>query len=139
MRPFDTRCSFRIVASVGHTVVESERGVVPHAMTARGEAGQDRGMGRERHRHVRERARVSNPFRCEPIERRRQALAIPERADAILPQRVDRDEQDIGAARLAGSQGRLSAAATAHQRHRPQDRETGRSVARRSTSHHSTL
>ena len=91
-------------------------------------------MGWERHRHVRERLRVSNPFRGEPIERRRQTVAIPEHADAILPQRVDGNQKNIGAARLAGSEGRLFSAAAGHQRDRAQDRDAGRN-----TSHHSTL
>jgi hypothetical protein len=73
---------------------------------------------------VRKGARVPNAFRREAIERRRQAPAIPERSHSISPQRVDRDEKDVGAPRLPGSERGLSSAAPARERDRSQDRET---------------
>ncbi|HKB11684.1 MAG TPA: hypothetical protein VKD69_13565 [Vicinamibacterales bacterium] len=78
--------------------VEAERSVVAHAVGDRIQAGHDRGVRRECHRHVRVREFEAQTLAGKAIERRRE----PERAavgpDAIGAQRIDGDEQHVVAA-----------------------------------------
>ena len=89
-----------------HAVVEAERHVVAHAVMARRQPGEDRRVRGQRHRHGRERLRVLEARRGQAVERRRQAVRVAVRTETIAPERVDRDEQDVGAAELAGGERR---------------------------------
>ena len=107
----------------GNTLVESEGRVVSHPVMARRQASQDRRVGRQRHRHVRKRVCIADSAGGEPIERRRQAAAIPEGSHAISTQRIDRDEQQVGALRLTGCERRLRLTAATREGHRQQNRD----------------
>ena len=78
--------------------IETEGAVVAHTVARRIQAAHDRGMGRQRHRHVGMDRLEPPSFAREPIERRREAAAASVGADVIGAQRVDGDQQHVGAA-----------------------------------------
>ena len=100
-----------------HARVETEARVVVNAVAVGRHAGEDRRVRGQGQRRRRERVRKANAGGSKTIERRRQAAAVPVSAEAILAKRVDRDQQDVGAAQRSGAPsvgaaGREQAAAT---------------------------
>ena len=76
---------------------EAEQAVRSDAMDWRRDAGEHRGVRRERQRCRAVRACQSQPLAREPIELRRQPGRAAEGADAIRAERVDGDEQQVAA------------------------------------------
>ena len=59
-------------------------------------------MRRQRQRRRRKRVRVADAAGGEPVDVRGEAVGISVRADAILAQRIDRDQEYVGAAQRPG-------------------------------------
>ena len=114
---FERRCERRRVA-------ESESAVVAHGVVQWIARRHQARVRRQRERNVRVRPIEPQPGPRESIDGGREPAVAAVRADAICAKRVDRDEQDVGAAKHPRRQRlRLSGHMAAREPHPDRDRE----------------
>jgi hypothetical protein len=84
------------------------------------QAGQNRRVRRQCHRHVGARPRETDAFTSERIERGCQTVSIPVRPETVGAERIDRDEQNVRVTRslrhTIGTRGHARANAAAERR-----------------------
>ena len=77
----------------GRALAELEIGVVAHAVSQCGNAGENCGMARQRHRNIGDRSLEEDALPSEPIEFRSARVRSPISAKIVGARRVERDEQ----------------------------------------------
>jgi len=115
---------------------QSKRAVVADPVMRRNEAGQDARVRRQRDRRVGPHVREAHAARGKGVERGREASRASVGANPIGAQRVDRDQQDVCAAKLEPRRRGSRLGREPDRAGRCQDAADDQDGARRRASHH---